>query len=386
MRFTGDMLRTLGTYWTWSAGPTFLWTPFQLPAWVIPAGVAVVSAALLAFFVLKVRSGERAALVAPLWFLATIAPVLPLRDHITEYYVYLPLIGLCWLGGWVFAEGWKRAGSARLAALAVAAVYLLMAIPQTLAAGDWQYRETQRVRKLVEGVARARELHPGQAILLTGMDNDLFWSGLSNRPFRLIGIDQVYLAPGSESRIIADAERADLASFILPAQAVARALERDELAVYDVSGPRLRNITSAYASQPLNTQLPSRIDAASPMTSYLLGPEWYSPDEDHRWMPARATFRIAAPSAAGAKLYLSGTCPDEQLRAGPLSVRVSVNGAALPGAIIRPGENGFELAFPLPASVVGASELEVAIAVNRTMRPPNDQRELGLAFGTFEVR
>jgi hypothetical protein len=267
-----------------------------------------------------------------------------------------------------------------------AVVYGLMALPQTVAAGEWQYRETQRVRKLVEGVARAHELHPGQAILLTGVDNDLIWSGLSHRPFRLIGIGQVYLAPGSEARIIADPERADLGSFVLPAQAVARALERDELAVYDVSGPRLRNITSAYASQPLNLKLPLRIDAASPMTSYLLGPEWYSPDEDHRWMPARATFRIAAPSAPGTKLYLSGTCPGEQLRAGPLAVRVSVNGAALPAAVIRPGENGFELAFPLPASVVGAGELEVTVAVNRTMRPPNDQRELGLAFGTFEVR
>ena len=30
MHFTGAMFRTLGTYWTWSVGPTFLFTPFVL--------------------------------------------------------------------------------------------------------------------------------------------------------------------------------------------------------------------------------------------------------------------------------------------------------------------------------------------------------------------
>jgi hypothetical protein len=386
MHFTGAMLRTLGTYWTWSAGPTYLWSPFDLPKWLLPAGVATVSAALLAFLILKVRGGEKAVLVAPLWYLATLAPVLPIRDHVTEYYVYLPLIGVCWLGGWAFVEGWRRAGNARVAAVAVAAVYACMAVPQTIEASDWYYRLTLRVRNLVEGVARAHELHPRQAILLTGMDNEMFWDGLRNRPFRLIGVNQVYLAPGSESRITAYPGRGEISEFILPAHTVARALDRDELAVYDVSGPRLRNITSAYASMPRDTRLPTRIDAASPLTSYLLGPEWYGSDGDHRWMPARATLRMGAPAAAGAQLHLSGNCPDEQLRAGPLSVNVTVNGARLPAAAIRPGENAFDLAFPLPASAAGAPELEIAIQVNRTMRPANDPRDLGLAFGVFELR
>ena len=65
MHFTGAMFRTLGTYWTWSVGPTFLFTPFDLPKWLLPAGIAVVSAGLLGFLAWKLRAGARVAAVLP---------------------------------------------------------------------------------------------------------------------------------------------------------------------------------------------------------------------------------------------------------------------------------------------------------------------------------
>ena len=40
---------SLGTYWTWSVGPIFQRTPFAVPPWLVPAGVAIVSLGLLAF-------------------------------------------------------------------------------------------------------------------------------------------------------------------------------------------------------------------------------------------------------------------------------------------------------------------------------------------------
>ena len=36
MHFTGAMFRTLGKYWTWSVGPTFLFTPFICPSGCCP--------------------------------------------------------------------------------------------------------------------------------------------------------------------------------------------------------------------------------------------------------------------------------------------------------------------------------------------------------------
>ncbi len=58
----------------------------------------------------------------------------------------------------------------------------------------------------------------------------------------------------------------------------------------------------------------------------------------------------------------------------------------LPPTTIRPGENAFELAFALPDSVVGKPEMHVTVEVGRVIRPASDPRDLGLVFGTFEVR
>jgi hypothetical protein len=63
-----------------------------------------------------------------------------------------------------------------------------------------------------------------------------------------------------------------------------------------------------------------------------------------------------------------------------------LDGVTLPPTAIRPGENAFELVFPLPDSVVGKPEIRVTVEVGRVFRPASDPRELGLVFGAFEVR
>jgi hypothetical protein len=121
------------------------------------------------------------------------------------------------------------------------------------------------------------------------------------------------------------------------------------------------------------------------MAASLFGPEWYAPEGNRRWMPKRASLRMAAPTAAGQKLYLRGYYPPEQLRAGPPTVAVTVNGVPLaPATLVSGGD--FELAFPLPDSLAGRSALEIIVEVSRTFRAGADIRDLGLAFGEFEVR
>jgi hypothetical protein len=386
MHFTGSMLRTLLTYWTWSVGPTFSWTPYVAPVWLIPAGVAVVSLGLLAFAARRWRASMAAALFPLAWYFIVIGPMLPVRDHITEYYVYLPLIGLCWLGGWALETAWRAGAARRAAGIALTVVFAAMAVPQTVANDIWFFGLTQRIKGLVEGVAAAHELHPGKAILLTGVDTELFWHGMRDRPFRLAGVEQVYLAPGSQRTIEARPDSVTVGDFVLPADAVMHALGREALVVYDASGPRLRAITASYAVPPGSEGAPARIDAANPLLGYLLGPEWYPVDGDHRWMPARATLRMGAPQAPGKSLYLAGVCPEGNLQAGPLPVVVSVNGIKLPEATIQPGQGQFQLVFPLPAAVTGTGEMQVEAAISRTTRAPGDDRDLGLAFGVFEVR
>jgi hypothetical protein len=382
MHFRASILRTLAVYWTWSIGPVFLPTSQHIRLWMLLAGVAVISVGLFLFLAMRLRAGRRAALFCIAWYLATLAPMLPLRDHLTEYYPYIPVIGLAWLGGWGLVEAWRRGPGGRAAAVTMAALYAALVLPRTVTASEWNHRLTIKARDLVEGVARARELHPGKAILLYGADDEQYFDAIRDKVFPLIGMNNVYLAPGSEKQIAEPAGWGRVEDYILAPALAARALDLGELQVYDVRGSVLRNITSDYRDTLPESGLPPlRFSAGEPMTAYLLGPEWYEIDVNHRWMPKRATLRIGGPAEPGKKLYLSGHAPDAL---GAVEVTVTVDGAPLPPQTVRPGP--FEAVFPLPDSVVGKREMLVAVEVSRTFRPPEDPRELGLSFGVFEVR
>ena len=362
MHFTGAVLRTLGRYWLWSAGPSLGWTPGGVPWWIVPVGVAAVTLGLALF----ARRHLRVAAFCAAWYLLTLAPVLPLRDHRMEYYVFVPLIGICWLAGWALLAG------RRPVAIALAAVYLLTVVPRTVAASSWNRQMSERARALMAGVEAAHALHPGKALLLDGVDYDLYWNTFENRPFRLIGADAVYLSPGTPSAA---------AEFTLAPDLVYDAIDSGRMEVYDVRGPRLRNITVEYSNRPRDLRLPLRIDVGSPLTAHLLGPEWYSADGDHRWMPAQATLRMGAPAASGQSLHVHGVCTSGQL---PLTVTAIVEGRALPPVVVT--QTAFDAAFPLPGLFVGLPQLRLALQVNHTVRPPNDPRDLGLALGILEIR
>jgi hypothetical protein len=300
---------------------------------------------------------------------------------VTEYYPYISVIGLAWLGGWGLVEAWRRGPAGRAAAVALASLYAAMVLPRTVSASEWNHRLSIRTRDLVEGVARARQLHPGESILLYGADDEQFLNAIRQKAFPLIGMSDVYLAPGSEKQIAEPSGWGRVEDYILAPAVAARALDLGELQVYDVRGSVMRNITTDYSDTLAEGGLPLRISTDDRLTAYLLGPEWYKLDVDHRWMPKRATLRMGAPAEPGKKLYLSGYSPDAL---AAVQVTVTVDGAPLPPQTVHPGS--FEAAFPLPDSVVGKSEMLVAVEVSRTVRPPEDGRDLGLSFGVFEVR
>ena len=388
MHYGGPMLHSLQVFWAWSVGPTYMETPLGWPKYDLRLGVTLITLALGWFLWRKVRERRYAALFPIVWYLVVIAPVLPLSRHLTEYYPFLPAIGLCWLGGWAFAEAWGNGGRARIvrriAATALAVLYGVMVLPQTLKADEWNYELTQRARHLVESLAGAHARHPGKAIMLSGVDGPLFWNAIRDRSYVLIGLDHLYLPPGSEKLAGTDASWNGVDDFTLAGAATVHALAHEELEVYDVRGPRLRNITSLFAAMPLDRALPMRLEGGDPLAADFFGPEWYPIDGNHRWMPKWATLRIGGPAQAGQHLYLHGYCTEQQLRAGALELTATVNGLTLPVSQVTTGE--FELMLPLPDADVGKAELHVALGVSRTARPPGDPRELGLAFGQIAVK
>ncbi len=190
--------------------------------------------------------------------------------------------------------------------MALAAIYALMMVPGLLATSAWNHAITMRVRNLVEGVAGVHDRYPAKSILLEGVDTDLFWNGVLDRPFRLFGLDHIYLAPGSEKRIEAHPDLGNIGDYILPAAVV------DSGAEARGTG-RLRRARSAaaqhyevYAPLPHDSGgLPLRVDAASPLTSYLLGPEWYP----ERWRPSLdAAARYCAHGRACCRTGRSSIC------------------------------------------------------------------------------
>jgi len=102
-------------------------------------------------------------------------------------------------------------------------------------------------------------------------------------------------------------------------------------------------------------------------------------------MGKRGAVSIAGPQTEGEKLYLAGFCPKEQLREGPLNVKVTAGGVFLGSKTIQ-NAGQFELAYSLPSKLIGQERIEVVVEVPRTISTPSDTRELGLAFGTFSVR
>src|SRR5207302_5519824 len=114
-------------------------------------------------------------------------------------------------------EAWRAGSTPRAIALSLAAIYTGMQLPTTMATERWSHDISIRVRGLVEGVESAHAQHPKQSILLEGVDTELFWNGILDRPFRLFGLDHVYLTPGSERHIEAHPGLGDAGEHILPA-------------------------------------------------------------------------------------------------------------------------------------------------------------------------
>jgi hypothetical protein len=138
------------------------------------------------------------------WFVLLLAPVLLLPNHPMPYYLTLPSIGLAWLAGWAIARGWRaggwRAGRlTRVAVLGLAAAYFVGNAAGIQAQTRWFQTRSQRMHKVVEGVAAAVAAHPGDAIALEGVDDELYQTGFDDHPFLLVGAERVWRVPAAFS-------------------------------------------------------------------------------------------------------------------------------------------------------------------------------------------
>jgi len=390
MSFNFTILGTFWKYLVWARGVNHDPGAPLFPKWVWNVETALILVALASFAAVQFRRGQRAGLFFFGWFVILLIPVLPLKQHLSEYYLTLPTIGLAMLGGWAMASAWRPESVwwKKGITAALALVYLSPA-PVLYAETRSRFELSRKIERLVMGVVRARELHPGQIILLSDVSDELFWNGVLDKPFQLVGVSDVYLSPETERKLIPHPELGEISEYILPAAATLDGLNKGSIVVYSAEGERLKNVTGVYGSLStiqLRSETPRRVDVANDLLSYLLGESWYQRDDTHRWMPKRATVRLGGPRTVSERLYLTGYCPVQQFEKGALPLSVEVDGTKLPAVSIKPGTERFDFDFTLPALAVGKDSVEVAVELGRTFTMPGDTRQLGVAFGVFEIR
>ena len=156
------------------------------------------------------------------WFVIALAPVLPLRNHISNYYLTIPSIGLAMLGAWGLASAWECGRWPGVAASLVALLYAGPMIWDTRAETRFNYLASTQVKALVLGVEAVHQAHPGKSILLTGISDRLFITGIRDGPFRILGIPNVFV------------------------EGKTNPVESGDPLVYEYSNYHLKDVTAAY--------------------------------------------------------------------------------------------------------------------------------------------
>lgn len=383
--FGASLLATFWQYWSYALGALRAAPEDWRPLWLGISCTLAVTIALVLFAARKLlkRNWLPAFLIG--WFLAMILPVLPFRNHFTEYYVTVPAVGLAMLGGWALSQA---RGAMLVAAVVLTAVYLTLSIQDTQAAERYFYLRSRKLKYLITALQSLPKPEASKKIILAGVNNDLFWTGFLDDPFRLIGITDIYLLPGSERAIDTHPEWGGIGRYVLSPDNALQILAHQEGAVYQLEGRHLRDVTAPHLAE-LSEYVATHsrfVDVGDPIYTSRLGPSWYRVEDRFRWMPKTATLKIAGPQKDGQILEVTGYCPAPLVAAGPLEVSFRGDGFKIATAKLTEPDKQFDLQFPIPAELAGRPQLEIEIAVSRTTHIPGDPRELGLIFGTFRIK
>jgi hypothetical protein len=322
-----------------------------------PALAIAITLAAIAFAVRRAARRDYAPLLALSWFVITLAPYLPLPDHKMDYYLAVPSIGLALLGASAFAAALSARIPAKLATAACLLCYMVSSGRAAWTITQWEHDRGIRVEDFVSSVAEIRRDNPGKAILLDGMDNDLFWAGMANLPFHAMDIPEVFLAPGGTHQI--DAPAGFLAEFVLPPELAVRVLRRDAAVVYRFDQGTLRNETGRYrehaeAAYPGTT--PSFINIGDPIFAEFLGPGWGPAVRGYRTMRNRASLRIGA----GRTLSLG------VVRTDSFDLQLTVDGALVPLTLVSRDNDLSLFSAALPATAQPDLNLTLSSHVDLT--------------------
>lgn len=333
--------------------------------------------------------GARAGLFGALWFSCVLGPVLPLRDHFSDYYLASAFPGISLLIASFALHAWRMGPAGRVALVLTLAAHLSVNASLNDAVTRWRFERGQRIRVLVEGLERAVQLHPGKTIFVAGLDRDLFWSCFYDKPFVLFGVRRMYLMPGEEQEVGEAPEIGSLAAYVAPKPLVVRALEGESGVVYRFEGTALRNITKRTRTglpPEWRSLRPSFIDVGQPEWSRELEDGWHPVEGGGiRWMKQQASLKLGIPEGGARVLFLEGHCPEDKLNR-PQVISVTIGSVPVGELPIKEGSGAFEGEFTVPQEALKGGEVTVTIRAARRLEIPGDGRELAAVFGRIGFR
>lgn len=362
---------------------------WKWPLWTTVDALILVSTAILAFTAWQAIKGRFLPLFLLLWFVIVLGPLLPLHNHVTEYYLTIPAIGMAILGGHAVALAFERNWSTGILVCELVALYLVPSVVLDKVGMRSFFDHADVCRAVIQSVAYAKHIHPGKTILLKNIDDHVFWSAIYDSPFHIFGWTDVFLTPDSRQHIREDPNLGPIDPYILPEAAARHALEQGSAIVYALEGRTLHNITRIYTafmtSQP-RPSLASAIEVGQPYFSDQVGTGWYGTENGYRWCSKHAVVYLPGPTAATQKLFIHGYVPEQQVRERPLHIALTIDGHPEPVSVVEKKSSEFHFEYKIPADLVGKSKIEIGFTLERTVRVSTDDRDLGVAFGEFAIR
>jgi hypothetical protein len=387
MTFDLSVVHTLWKYVQLAIGATAYGSIQEQPmVGVVFTGIAITGAALSAW--LADPQTKRIIWFGYGCFVLLLLPVLPLKDHVTDYYVCSASLGLAIAIGCAFRL-W--------------ASYLPMVILISfgwLVGGEsirWYTALTQRILSVVEAVQVVHRDHPNDTIVLHGIDPEIYWNGIYENPFRVLdGMQRVYLSPGSRAVLNkAEGARRDMAkvqemsvenyAFLMARKAPLRNYR------VDLNG-RLQGLSAAVASRlvPANTgNAPRSVEPGNSDYLAALSDNWLHPERPeqrdasgHIWMGRLATVSMSLPRTPNEVLRIEGYVPQE-LNGGQANLSIRINGTDAGSlSIRRPGSGRWDVPVVRPVNLT--EPLRVELQLDHTFRVPTDHRELGMLIRLIE--
>jgi hypothetical protein len=402
----GRLPATFLNYLEWGLAPALIGDLSDGWRRIVLISAAFTGIALLVFAARRLREGNRTPLFCIGWFVLFLLPVLPLPDHLTDYYVTLPVLGLAWLAGWAIESVWNTVSNtgnvplhsptigfptiaARAVAIAAVAAYLTGSIRHIEIGSAWVYDRSKRMREMLRAVDEVAQKYSGTAIILAGVDNPLIQSGMLDGPFRLYGLQSVYLAPGSEHELSAGLDSSEIGKYVITVQKAVDLLDRSKARVLYLGGNPVTDVTRSYTALLHTGVQASRhnfVNVGDAVYAAQLGPSWYKLENGTRWMGKSATVRLDGIEKDAQALFVTGYAPPALIDAGPVTMRFRGNEHDIGREEIVKPAGPFSLSFPLPKALLGQSVMEIEVSLSRVFMQPGDERDLGVVFGTFSVR